>query len=96
MYAGVGTGLLKGEFLVTRPNNSIAVFAPRAVLGLRRYPRSAVAEHRYQVDTADELRLVVAGFCEQLTASDTLSFRGWVSASRGWKPFEGADLCGTR
>lgn len=96
MYAGVGTGILKGEFLVTRPDKSTAVYASRDVLGVRLYPRSGIYEHRYQVGDADELRAVVAIFCEQLTVSDTLSFRGQVSAERGWKPLEGADLCRTR
>ena len=96
MYSSVGTGLLKGEFAVTRLDGTIEIRTPREIFGLKRYSRLMGPGQPHQVRVADDLRRVTERFCGRLESGDRLSFRGWVSTQRGWQPLEGDDLCGTR
>lgn len=93
MYSGVGTGLLKGRFEVTKANGSTSSFTPREVLGLTRYPLQMGRGQPHQVRSREDLRRVAAEFCGTLEDSETLAFRGWVSTVRGWERLDGTELC---
>lgn len=93
MYAGVGTGLLKGTFVVTRAAGGEDHFTPLQVLGRTRYVFNMNRKQSYEVHSEEDLHRFAQRLCGRLEPGDRLDFDGWYSTVRGWQPVEGRELC---
>ncbi|MEM9988591.1 MAG: hypothetical protein AAF723_03650 [Pseudomonadota bacterium] len=96
MFSGVGEGVLKGEFILTRANGAETRLTPLEVAGLTRYP---VKSQHYRFDprvrSPADIKIFAQKICSGLTAGDTLSYVGYVGYGRGWSTPQTLSICGT-
>jgi hypothetical protein len=93
MFGAIGVGVLKGEFSVTFPDGSRAVFTPFEMLGIERYPPILSIRFPHLVMNERDLRSFVRAFCERKPVQ--LSFSGWTGTREGWRSLAATDLCTT-
>lgn len=94
MYSGVGVGVLRGVFVVTRDGAEIARETPLQVLGLARYPGGEHYDFAARVLAPGDLERLAAPRCAALGPGEVLAYRGEVGGLDGWEPLAADDLCG--
>lgn len=92
MYSGVGLGLLRGDFEITRADGQERL-SPETFLNVRFYPSTMSIKDRHVV--LDETALVarIGAYCEANPDVVSIAFDGEVSGLKGWRPISAAKAC---
>ena len=94
MYAGVGVGVLKGDFTATYADGSSSTLTPLEILNLENYHKLRVFRYSHRVYNEVDLRRVVSPWCAAQSGQlSDLAFRGKVGLGRGWADVDVSGLC---
>lgn len=93
MYAGVGKGILKGEFTEVHDGDIVQKITPLEMLGLERYPRDENATWKKRVLNKKDLYTFASDHCHSMPSHLSLNFKGHVGSIDGWIPLSSENLC---
>lgn len=94
MYAGVGVGVLRGEFSLSRGAEKIGRETPLQFFGLDRYANVGVIDQTDLVRTEEDLTRLAEARCAELEPGVQISFKGFQGTFTGWAPLSMTDICG--
>lgn len=91
MFAGVGVGILNGEFQAVAPDGSAMTLKPLQLLGAERYPVTRSTEFPLRIVKDGDLRKFAERFCANNNVK--LSYSGFVGSREGWRVLNADNLC---
>lgn len=93
MYSGVGTGLMKGDFLVQYETGETKSIKPLEMLGLERYPNTFHYEFDRRVWSVQDIERMARSYCDGHQGVVSLSYSGRVGVPEGWANLKTENLC---
>ncbi len=94
MYSGVGVGVLRGEFSLTRGAEEIARETPLQFFGRDRYVNVGLIDPTDLIWTEKDLTRLAEARCAELEPGVLLGFKGLRGTFTGWAPLTMTDICG--
>lgn len=93
MFAGVGTGIPKGDFIVRNGEVEVSRHTPLQAAGLAAYPTIHHYQFETRIRTAADIGRFAATLCGTLAPDQRLDFEGVVGTRNGWLAFTNFDVC---